>query len=95
MPVKLRRGELPSRLFTGLEVPRAGGDGLFILGPFGPAALPVCDGTGGVSTAEPDCARTIPIKQTAAKIEITAASVKRCIGSSPSVLLSTCCDEDA
>lgn len=95
MPVRVRREELLSWLLTGLEVLRAGGDGLIILGPFGPAALPLCGGTGGVSTAEPDCARTIPIKETPAKIKIAGAHVKRSIGSSHSVLLSTCCDQDA
>jgi len=95
MPVKVRRGELSSRLFTGLEVLRAGGEGLFIFGPFGPAALPLCGGTRGVSTDELDWARMVPIKEATDKVKIAAARVKPCIGSSHSVLLSTCCDEDA
>ena len=95
MPTKVRRGELSSRLFTGLEVLRAGGEGLFIFGPFGPAALPLWGGTGGVSTDELDWARMVPIKEATDKVKIAAARVKPCIGSSHSVLLSTRCDEDA
>jgi len=73
MPTKVRRGELSSRLFTGLEVLRAGGEGLFIFGPFGPAALPLWGGTGGVSTDELDWARMVPIKEATDKVKIAAA----------------------
>lgn len=56
MPVRVRRAELFSSLSTGFVDWRAGGCA-FTVGPFGPAALSLCDGTGGVSTEEePDCA---------------------------------------
>jgi len=48
-----------------------------------------------VSTDELDWARMVPIKEATDKVKIAAARVKPCIGSSHSVLLSTCCDEDA
>ena len=95
MPVKVRRGKLSSRSFTELEVLRAGGKGVSIFGPFGPAAMPECGGTEGVSTAEPDCEGAVRIKETTAKIKIAAASVKRCIGEPPFRTVSACYDGDA
>lgn len=96
MPIKVRRGELPSRSFTGLEVLRAAGEGLFICGPLGPAALPLCGGTEGVFTAESDCARAVLIKAAIAKTKIAAAFVKRRIRQLPfRTLVTYHYDEDA
>lgn len=49
MPVKVCRVELSSPSFTGLLDLRAGGAGVTV-GPFCPAACPLCPGTGAAST---------------------------------------------